>query len=304
MAPGADALGGFAAVVADELNLRSVRLLDAETRLPGGVRHRAEARGQCPRRRSAPGQERPAGHQGLQVRRLVRQRRRSGHRRRPRARAAGIHAGDRRGGSRRGCRSARGAVLPGGGFVVLNTEVTPELEAEGLARDMVRAIQQARKDAGLNVSDRIRTTVTGRPGRRRRAAGQRGAGQDRNPDRGAGHRLPATPRNRRSPLTRSRGLIHDRRILRGKRLRRAAGPRAGKQDGAAARAAVPGDGCPGGAEQGVPDHPRHRHQRQDVHGPDDRGRAACPRPEHRPLHEPAPVQGHRTDQHRRRPGVG
>jgi isoleucyl-tRNA synthetase len=51
-------------------------------------------------------------------------------------------------------------VLPGGGFVVLNTEVTPELEAEGLARDMVRAIQQARKDAGLNVSDRIRTSVS------------------------------------------------------------------------------------------------------------------------------------------------
>jgi isoleucyl-tRNA synthetase len=50
-------------------------------------------------------------------------------------------------------------VLPTGGFVVLNTEVTPELEAEGLARDMVRAIQQARKDAALNVSDRIRTTV-------------------------------------------------------------------------------------------------------------------------------------------------
>ncbi len=56
--------------------------------------------------------------------------------------------------------SASVAVLPGGGFVVLNTEVTPELEAEGTARDMVRAIQQARKDAGLNVSDRIRTTVT------------------------------------------------------------------------------------------------------------------------------------------------
>ena len=48
--------------------------------------------------------------------------------------------------------------------MVLNTEVTPELEAEGLARDMVRAIQQARKDAGLNVSDRIRTTVTAAQG--------------------------------------------------------------------------------------------------------------------------------------------
>lgn len=53
------------------------------------------------------------------------------------------------------------AVLPGGGFVVLDTAVTPELEAEGIARDMIRSIQQARKDADLNVSDRISTTVTG-----------------------------------------------------------------------------------------------------------------------------------------------
>ncbi|WP_144836221.1 isoleucine--tRNA ligase [Kocuria rosea] len=52
------------------------------------------------------------------------------------------------------------AVLPGGGFLVLDTELTPELEAEGTARDMVRAIQQARKDAALQVSDRIRTVVT------------------------------------------------------------------------------------------------------------------------------------------------
>ncbi|NVM94506.1 isoleucine--tRNA ligase [Arthrobacter wenxiniae] len=51
------------------------------------------------------------------------------------------------------------AMLPGGGFVVLNTEVTAELEAEGTARDMVRAIQQARKDAELHVSDRIRTII-------------------------------------------------------------------------------------------------------------------------------------------------
>lgn len=59
-----------------------------------------------------------------------------------------------------GAGSASVGVLPGGGFVVLNTEVTAELEAEGVARDMVRAIQQARKDADLVVSDRIRTTVS------------------------------------------------------------------------------------------------------------------------------------------------
>ncbi|MDN5669468.1 MAG: DUF5915 domain-containing protein, partial [Renibacterium salmoninarum] len=57
------------------------------------------------------------------------------------------------------------ALLPGlqgrgSGFVVLNTEVTPQLEAEGIARDLVRSIQQARKDAGLQVSDRIVTTVS------------------------------------------------------------------------------------------------------------------------------------------------
>lgn len=45
--------------------------------------------------------------------------------------------------------------LPGSGFVLLDTTVTPELEAEGVARDVIRAVQQARKDAGLDVSDRI-----------------------------------------------------------------------------------------------------------------------------------------------------
>jgi isoleucyl-tRNA synthetase len=50
-------------------------------------------------------------------------------------------------------------ILPVGGFVILNRVVTPELEAEGLARDVVRAVQQARKDADLDVSDRIATTL-------------------------------------------------------------------------------------------------------------------------------------------------
>jgi isoleucyl-tRNA synthetase len=53
------------------------------------------------------------------------------------------------------------SFLPGGGFVVLDTALTPELEAEGLARDIVRAVQQARKDAGFEVSDRITLRLVG-----------------------------------------------------------------------------------------------------------------------------------------------
>jgi isoleucyl-tRNA synthetase len=52
------------------------------------------------------------------------------------------------------------AELPGSsGIVSLDTAVTPELEAEGMARDLVRVIQQARRDVGLSVSDRIRLTI-------------------------------------------------------------------------------------------------------------------------------------------------
>jgi len=43
--------------------------------------------------------------------------------------------------------------------VELDIEVTPELAAEGLARDVVRMVQQARKDAGLHVTDRISATL-------------------------------------------------------------------------------------------------------------------------------------------------
>lgn len=52
-------------------------------------------------------------------------------------------------------------MLAGGGFIVLDTEVTPELEVEGVARDLVRAVQQARREAGLDVSDRIRLEISG-----------------------------------------------------------------------------------------------------------------------------------------------
>jgi len=48
------------------------------------------------------------------------------------------------------------AVVPSGGFVLLDTATTPELEAEGLARDVIRAVQETRKNADFDVSDRIR----------------------------------------------------------------------------------------------------------------------------------------------------
>ncbi|MCU1541721.1 MAG: Isoleucyl-tRNA synthetase, partial [Arthrobacter sp.] len=160
VAPGADALDGFAGVVADELNLRLVRLLDADSASPEefGIEQKlvVNARAAGPRL-------------GRNVQQAIK----------------GSKSGDwsvddagvvTAGGlvlepqeytletvvaeAAEGAGSRAAAVLPGGGFVVLNTEVTPELEAEGAARDMVRAIQQARKDAGLNVSDRINTTVT------------------------------------------------------------------------------------------------------------------------------------------------
>ena len=56
--------------------------------------------------------------------------------------------------------AASTAALPGNtGLVLLDTVVTPELAAEGTARDVVRVVQQARRDAGLDVSDRITLTV-------------------------------------------------------------------------------------------------------------------------------------------------
>jgi isoleucyl-tRNA synthetase len=59
--------------------------------------------------------------------------------------------------------AAATAPLPGGGFIVLDTEVTAELAAEGLARDVIRAVQQARRAADLDVSDRIGLVIAGSP---------------------------------------------------------------------------------------------------------------------------------------------
>ncbi|MFJ6547636.1 isoleucine--tRNA ligase [Microbacterium sp. NPDC091676] len=55
------------------------------------------------------------------------------------------------------------AIVPSGGFVLLDTDTTPELEAEGIARDAIRVVQEARKNAGLEVSDRIVLALNAAP---------------------------------------------------------------------------------------------------------------------------------------------
>lgn len=48
------------------------------------------------------------------------------------------------------------AALPTNDYLVLlDTVITKELENEGIARDIIRAIQQNRKDCGLDISDQI-----------------------------------------------------------------------------------------------------------------------------------------------------
>ena len=43
--------------------------------------------------------------------------------------------------------------------MVIDTELTPELRAEGDARELQRAIQDARKDAGVELDDEVAVRV-------------------------------------------------------------------------------------------------------------------------------------------------
>ncbi|HET9842190.1 MAG TPA: class I tRNA ligase family protein, partial [Nocardioides sp.] len=156
---GADRLKGFEDVVADELNVKSVRLLDAEhpDAASYGVSQRltVNARAAGPRLgkdvqtaiRGAKTGEWTVSDTGVVT-------------------AGGLVLQDGEYAletvASGGEDSATG-LLPGGGFVVLDTAVTSELEAEGVARDLVRAVQQARRDAGLDVSDRIALTISAAP---------------------------------------------------------------------------------------------------------------------------------------------
>ena len=51
------------------------------------------------------------------------------------------------------------SILPSGGFVILDLALDDALIAEGYARDVIRAVQDARKGADLDVTDRIDLTL-------------------------------------------------------------------------------------------------------------------------------------------------
>jgi len=55
--------------------------------------------------------------------------------------------------------TASAALDDGSGVVLLDIDLTPALEAEGQARDIIRAVQQARRDAQFDVTDRISLTL-------------------------------------------------------------------------------------------------------------------------------------------------
>jgi isoleucyl-tRNA synthetase len=156
--PDAGALAGFESIVADELNLKEVRLLDADA--PEAASYGVTQKLSVNARAAGP-------RLGRDVQTAIR----------------GSKSGDwsvaedgtvTSGGlllqegeytletvASAGDGATVTGMLPRGGFVVLDTEVTPELAAEGVARDLVRQVQQARRDAGLAVSDRITLTIAG-----------------------------------------------------------------------------------------------------------------------------------------------
>ncbi|GLY39129.1 isoleucine--tRNA ligase [Amycolatopsis sp. NBRC 101858] len=148
----AETLGAFADILRDEVNVKAVELT-TDVAAHGGFEVAVNARAAGPRL----GKDVQtvikavkAGDWSLQGGKVV---------------AAGIELQegefDRRLVAKGG---GAAAELPGGsGLVLIDTEVTPELAAEGLVRDLVRVVQQARRDAGLDVADRIALTVDSVP---------------------------------------------------------------------------------------------------------------------------------------------
>ena len=148
--PDAARLAPFADIIADEVNVRDVQLTDDVGAVAGQVLQVVPAT-IGPR----------LGKHTQDVIRAVKAgewtlRGRARRRRRALAGAGRVHADDGR--RRRRARARRSAAARG--VIVLDVDVTPELEQEGRARDLIRLVQQARRDADLAVTDRIALTLT------------------------------------------------------------------------------------------------------------------------------------------------
>jgi isoleucyl-tRNA synthetase len=59
----------------------------------------------------------------------------------------------------RDARPGLGVATEGGVTVALELDLTPDLKREGVARELIRIVQDARKAAGLEITDRIELAI-------------------------------------------------------------------------------------------------------------------------------------------------
>jgi isoleucyl-tRNA synthetase len=154
VAADAEALADFTALIASEVNVREVTLLDTED---------ADAQRIGLQRRLTVNARAAGPRLGRDVQSVIRASKSGDWTQSPAGvvTCGGVELADGEYTVETVLADGGGAAspLPGGGFLVLDTEVTPELAAEGLARDVIRAVQQARRAAGLAVTDRIRLVI-------------------------------------------------------------------------------------------------------------------------------------------------
>ena len=147
-APDAEALRPFVDIIADEVNVREVSLTDDVSGAAGQVLQVVPATigPRLGRHTQDVIRAVKAGDWTLEGERVVA----GGHWLEPGEFTLTMVADDDRPSS---------TIGGGTGVIVLDVDVTPELEQEGRARDLIRLVQQARRDADFAVTDRIALTI-------------------------------------------------------------------------------------------------------------------------------------------------